>query len=166
MTNGRFVQTRLWSIVRLSVFDKRQTGGLFAALPHDGDTVGNTAVVFVENAVGRTDDFGIDRIVGRHEVAACLELGLGFILVERVRQAIGVRAYVDVFGAAAVAFVILAAFQSAFQVFHNVSLRIFCFVVLLCVSAEEIKHFLRKTLDNTYFSMLIYEQLFKYCNTV
>lgn len=87
---------------------------LFGALAHDRDAVGNAAVVAVEYALGRAVNFRVHRVIGGDEIAARLEVDARFVLVVAVREAVGVAVYGDLFGAAAVALVVNAAFESAF----------------------------------------------------
>ena len=89
-----------------------------SALVHYGNAVGFAFVVAVENALCVARYGGIYAVIGGDKVLSRFKHGGALFFVGRIGEAIGVGAYVYIFGAAAVAFVKLAFFESAFNVFH------------------------------------------------
>lgn len=87
-------------------------------MAHYGDAVAYAAVILIEDTFCRAGYLSIHAVVGRDKVGGGFEKRITLFFVGRIGEAIGVGAYVYIFGAAAVAFVKLAFFESAFDVFH------------------------------------------------
>ena len=100
------------------IVDIRKTDHVGAAFAHDGYAVAVALSVLVENTFGVAMHAGVYAVIGGYEIACRFKKRIAFFLVGGVGKAVGVSAHVDRFGATAIAFVVLAVFQSAFDVFH------------------------------------------------
>ena len=110
-------------------------------MTHNGYAVTYATIVFVENAFGVTADGGVDAVICGNEVVGGFKHGSAFLFVRRISEAIGLSADVYVFGAAAIAFVELAFFKSAFDVFHGFSLLFARMVIGVSFAHRERKIF-------------------------
>ena len=102
-----------------SVLDIGEADHFVGAFAHNGDAVGDATVVFIEDALGVATHGGVHAVIGGDKVVGRLEERGALFFVGGVGKAVGAFAHVDVFGAAAIAFVELTFFQSAFNVFHG-----------------------------------------------